>query len=120
MKNGQKSSLYGEVSPYSEEIPYSERFSQIHYREYPLYKEIFENYCICKFFTVQGWGVSVVFIKSTMKTWLSSSLGFYASQVNALANALSAWSAEHLRLDQNFSTCSYKKNKLVKKPFNDK
>jgi len=37
MKNGQKSSLYGEVSPYSEEIPYSERFSQIHYREYPLY-----------------------------------------------------------------------------------
>ena len=24
MKNGQKSSLYGEVSPYSEEIPYSE------------------------------------------------------------------------------------------------
>ena len=40
MKNGQKSSLYGEVSPYSEEIPYSERFSQIHYREYPLYYEI--------------------------------------------------------------------------------
>ena len=39
MKNGQKSSLYGEVSPYSEEIPYSERFSQIHYREYPLYHE---------------------------------------------------------------------------------
>ena len=37
MKNGQKSSLYGEVSPFSEEIPYSERFSQIHYREYPLY-----------------------------------------------------------------------------------
>ena len=34
MKNGQKSSLYGEVSPYSEEIPYSERFSQIHCREY--------------------------------------------------------------------------------------
>ena len=57
----------------------------------------------------------MVFIKSTMKTWLSSSLGFYASQVNALANALSAWSAEHLRLDKNFSTCSYKKNKLVKK-----
>ena len=40
MKNGQKSSLYGEVSPYSEEIPYSERFSQIHYREYPLYFKI--------------------------------------------------------------------------------
>ena len=25
MKNGQKSSLYGEVSPYSKEIPHSER-----------------------------------------------------------------------------------------------
>ena len=43
MKNGQKSSLYGEVSPYSEEIPYSERFSQIHYREYPLYQNHAES-----------------------------------------------------------------------------
>ena len=37
MKNGQKSSLYGETSLYSEEIPYSELFSKIHYMEYPLY-----------------------------------------------------------------------------------
>ena len=37
MKNGQKSSLYGETSLYSEEIPYSELFSKIHYIEYPLY-----------------------------------------------------------------------------------
>ena len=37
MKNGQKSSLYSETSPYSEEISYSELFSQIHKREYPLY-----------------------------------------------------------------------------------
>ena len=36
MKNGQKSSLYGETSLYSEEIPYSELFSKIHYIEYPL------------------------------------------------------------------------------------
>ena len=35
-KNGQKSSLYGETSLYSEEIPYSELFSKIHYVEYPL------------------------------------------------------------------------------------
>ena len=40
MKNGQKSSLYGETSLYSEEIPYSELFSKIHYIEYPLYPEI--------------------------------------------------------------------------------
>ena len=37
MKNGQKSSLYGETSLYSEEIPYSELFLKIHYIEYPLY-----------------------------------------------------------------------------------
>ena len=37
MKNGKKSSLYGETSLYSEEIPYSELFSKIHYIEYPLY-----------------------------------------------------------------------------------
>ena len=37
MKNGQKSSLYGETSLYSEEIPYSELFSKIHYIDYPLY-----------------------------------------------------------------------------------
>ena len=37
MKNGQKSSLYGETSLYSEEIPYSELFPKIHYIEYPLY-----------------------------------------------------------------------------------
>ena len=37
MKNGQKSSLYGETSLYSEEISYSELFSKIHYIEYPLY-----------------------------------------------------------------------------------
>ena len=37
MKNGQKSSLCGETSLYSEEIPYSERLPQIHYKEYPLY-----------------------------------------------------------------------------------
>ena len=37
MKNGQKSSLYGETSLYSEEIPYSELFSKIHYIEYLLY-----------------------------------------------------------------------------------
>ena len=40
MKNGQKSSLYGETSLYSEEIPYSELFSKIHYIEYPLYQYI--------------------------------------------------------------------------------
>ena len=34
MKNGQKSSLYGETSLCSEEIPYSELFSKIHYIEY--------------------------------------------------------------------------------------
>ena len=37
MKNGQKSSLYGETSLYSEEIPYSDLFSKIRYIEYPLY-----------------------------------------------------------------------------------
>ena len=37
MKNGQKSSLYTETSRYSEEIPYSEPLSQIHYKEYLLY-----------------------------------------------------------------------------------
>ena len=40
MKNDQKSSLQGETSPYSEEIPYSELFSKIHYIEYPLYIQI--------------------------------------------------------------------------------
>ena len=45
MKNGQKSSLYGETSLYSEEIPYSELFSKIHYIEYPLY------YIYANFFT---------------------------------------------------------------------
>ena len=36
MKNDQKSSLYGETSQYSKEIPYSELFSKIHYIKYPL------------------------------------------------------------------------------------
>ena len=49
MKNGQKSSLYGETSLYSEEIPYSELFSKIHYIEYPLY---------CKFLI--GSGLSII------------------------------------------------------------
>ena len=31
MKNGQKSSLHGETSLYSEEIPFIELFSKIHY-----------------------------------------------------------------------------------------
>ena len=43
MKNGQKSSLYGETSLYSEEIPYSELFSKIHYIEYPLYCNIWSS-----------------------------------------------------------------------------
>ena len=38
MKNGQKSLLHGKTSLYSEEIPYSELFSKIHYIEYPLYR----------------------------------------------------------------------------------
>ena len=37
MKNGQKSLLYSQTLPFSEEIPCSEPFSQIHYREYPLH-----------------------------------------------------------------------------------
>ena len=45
MKNGQKSSLYGETSLYSEEIPYSELFSKIHYIEYPLYYENAKTWC---------------------------------------------------------------------------
>ena len=45
MKNGQKSSLYGETSLYSEEIPYSELFSKIHYIEYPLYFKKGKHFC---------------------------------------------------------------------------
>ena len=50
MKNGQKSSLYGETSLYSEEIPYSELFSKIHYIEYPLYyvEEILKIFSVIK------------------------------------------------------------------------
>ena len=43
MKNGERSSLYGETSIYSEEILYSELFSKIHYIEYPLYCNIWSS-----------------------------------------------------------------------------
>ena len=42
MKNGQKSSLYGETSLYSEEIPYSELFSKIHYRVSTVLADFFQ------------------------------------------------------------------------------